>query len=328
MYNGVFQTLQMVDQKFHGSIIPDTSGKNKQADPSIKKGGWNPGVLGIRKYLYGESTWQIILLPLRIFFEGKDGNPQYFDGKLNPFLLILSLFAFMKRSSANNQNEEKKILLFFIILFFVFSSLSAGLRIRYILPIIPPLVILSVYGVRNIIEISNGLHNPLVIKAANVTVAIMIIFCIGLNLTYVIEQFKYVKPVDYLTGYTSRDQYIEQYRFEYPAMRYINEKLPYDARIYFLFLGKRGYYCDREYLPDNAQSMKNVVENSADSESIYVFFKKNKVTHILVFNPVFDKWRTTVFNTRKADILKGFFQMYLTPEFTKNDVVLYRLNEI
>jgi len=51
---------------------------------AISQGGLDP--FTIRKLIFHESWWQMMLLPLRIFFEGQDGSPQYFDGKLNPFL--------------------------------------------------------------------------------------------------------------------------------------------------------------------------------------------------------------------------------------------------
>ena len=97
-----------------------------------------------RKVIYGEKGWQMVLLPLRIFFQGKDGDPQYFDGKLNPILLLLSLFAFYRsRQDPPVVRQEKKILLAFSVLFFAFALFSFSLRMRYIAPIIPPLVILS-----------------------------------------------------------------------------------------------------------------------------------------------------------------------------------------
>ena len=110
-------------------------------------------VFTARHMIYHESWWEMALLPVRIFFQGQDGNPQYFDGKLNPFLLILPLFAFYgAKSGSSFLRFEKKILLGFAVLFFTVVFFSNNLRIRYILPIIPPLVILSVYGVKNIID--------------------------------------------------------------------------------------------------------------------------------------------------------------------------------
>ena len=67
------------------------------------------GLFGYRSLQYGETWWQIALLPVRVFFEGEDGRPQFFDGKLNPFLLFLPIFAFWRNREGNpNVRREKK----------------------------------------------------------------------------------------------------------------------------------------------------------------------------------------------------------------------------
>jgi hypothetical protein len=54
-----------------------------------------------------------------------------------------------------------------------------------------------------------------------------------------------VIPFSYLSGAVSRNEYLENYRREYPVMQYINDNLPAESLILFIFLGNRGYYCDR-----------------------------------------------------------------------------------
>ncbi len=109
-----------------------------------KRGGRS--LFSYREVVYGERGWEIGLLPLRIFFQGKDGDPQYFDGRLNPLLLLLPLLAFYRsKQDSVNVRREKKTLLAFSLLFFAFAFFSTDLRMRYIAPIIPPLTILAVY---------------------------------------------------------------------------------------------------------------------------------------------------------------------------------------
>ena len=52
------------------------------------------GIFARRESLFGENLWQIVALPLRIFFFGQDDNPQYFDGVLTPILIIFLPWAF------------------------------------------------------------------------------------------------------------------------------------------------------------------------------------------------------------------------------------------
>ena len=70
------------------------------------------GLFSYRSMVYHETWWQMVLLPVRVFFEGQDGNPQYFDGKLNPFLFFLPFFAFYRiREDLQILRNEKMILL-------------------------------------------------------------------------------------------------------------------------------------------------------------------------------------------------------------------------
>ena len=79
------------------------------------------GSFAFRALVYQESWWEIALLPLRIFFQGQDGSPQYFDGKLNPFLLLLPITAFyMTKQDAQPLRREKNVLLAYAVLFFRF----------------------------------------------------------------------------------------------------------------------------------------------------------------------------------------------------------------
>jgi len=106
------------------------------------------GGLGIfvkRELLYGENLGQILSLPLRIFFSGQDDNPQFFDGVLTPILILFLPWAFKGK-----WREDKKLLGSFAVLFLFYALLLVDLRVRYVLPIVPALVVLAVYGVFNV----------------------------------------------------------------------------------------------------------------------------------------------------------------------------------
>jgi hypothetical protein len=120
----------------------------------MKSGKAKPGIFTVREALY-EETWQdMAFLPVRIFFQGKDGDPKYFDGKLSPFLLIFPFFAFLRfRRDPAHLKAEKTIFASFAFLYFFLALFTFGLRIRYIAPFIPALVILSIFGINRIQEI-------------------------------------------------------------------------------------------------------------------------------------------------------------------------------
>ncbi|MDA3833563.1 MAG: glycosyltransferase family 39 protein, partial [Spirochaetales bacterium] len=135
-----------------------------------------------RRILYNEPWWQALLLPLRFFYEGQDDNPQFFDGKLTPFLLLLPALAFLIKSPTAQQRCEKNFLLFFAILYFFFTFFQESMRIRYIAPIVPPLVILSMYGLQGISNKLSSRIEPAGLK--KMAVSLMLICITGFMLLY------------------------------------------------------------------------------------------------------------------------------------------------
>lgn len=279
------------------------------------------GVFTFRSLQYHETWWQIALLPVRIFFQGQDGNPQYFDGRINPFLLFLPFFCFYQiRRDSEVIRNEKKIMLSFAVLFFAFAFFTTDLRIRYISPIIPPLVILSVLGLRKMVVAERKFSSQSVRNMGLAVIFLIMSFALWLNAHYILGQYEYVDPFSYLDGSLSREEYIDKYRLEYPAMRYINENLPPDVRILFIYLGKRGYYCDREYILDmnrNRSTLGQLVKGSTDPETMLLGLKGMGITHLLIRYDIFDKWVKTNFTSKDREVSKAFFKRYVKLLFFK-----------
>jgi hypothetical protein len=307
--------------------------------PSPKTGTQQAGAVGsgrvslfsYREIIYKETWPQIALLPVRVFFEGRDDDPRYFDGRLNPFLLILPLLAFFPRRSEGNIpgfGTEKKVLVTFSVLYFCFAFFTRDLRVRYLAPIIPPLVILSMVGLSNLQALtSRWKDGALVPRFGPVLSALVAVGFLSYNGAYLRDQFKEVAPFSYLRGELTRDQYISKYRFEYPSMQYIHSNLPEDALVFLLFLGNRGYYCDREYLLGEG-TFKRVVEKASNSSELLEGLSRMKVTHFAIYAPIFDKWVRDNFPSEKHRLLKTFFSDKATLLFHQNQVAVYALSPI
>jgi hypothetical protein len=273
------------------------------------------GLFAYRSLVYHETWWQMALLPVRIFFQGQDGIPQYFDGRLNPFLFFLPFFAFygIKRDPAIIRNE-KTIMLTFVVLFFAFAFFSSSLRIRYISPVIPPLVILSIFGVRKTVEAIRKFNSRSARSIGLAIIFVILSFALWLNANYVLHQYKYVNPFNYLDGTLTRDAYIEKYRFEYPTMRYINKNLPEDSKILFIFLGNRGYYCNREYIFDmnnNRSILRQFLLKSDSTEDLLLRLKEMDITHLLISYDIFNRWTKNSFTIKEQKLLKRFFDKHV-----------------
>ena len=70
----------------------------KEGVHSIISTDTHTGFFKMREFLYGENFWETLLIPVRIFFQGQDNSARYFDGVLNPLLLIAPPFALMNKS--------------------------------------------------------------------------------------------------------------------------------------------------------------------------------------------------------------------------------------
>ena len=149
-----------------------------------------------------------------------------------------------------------------------------------------------------------------------------------LNFLYIYGQYRVVSPFSYLTGKVSREKYIKNYRQEYPAMSYINANLPSNALILFIFLGNRGYYCDRDYVFDmihNKSTLGQLIRNSADSDTVFLGLRKRGITHLLIQVDIFMRWAKKSFDPTDQALLDRFFQDHLRLIYLNSGVGLFQV---
>ncbi|MGX9728507.1 MAG: ArnT family glycosyltransferase [Candidatus Electronema sp. VV] len=226
---------------FNRAAAPPTA--ESGAEEAKPQGGGVRGVFATRYVLYGENIWQLLLLPVRIFFhEAQDDDPRYFDGRLNPFLLLLPLTALLLLKKADRQARlEQAAMAAFCLLYFLYAFNIEVLRIRYLVPIVPFLVIMSMHGLNRLEQLLAGKRS----------IAFLWLLPVALMLTwnglYIRQQFEKIDPFSYLSGRLSRDEYLAKQIPEYPLLQHINSKLPDSAKILCIFMGWRGYYIDRPH---------------------------------------------------------------------------------
>jgi hypothetical protein len=267
-----------------GAAVAGTSsgdGIEKQT-PGIKRSSGDWGHFAIRKIIYKEKWWEVALIPLRIFFQGEDDNPKFFDGRLNPFLLFLPIIAFFNfRRNSTKLRREKWILLIFSVLYIFYVFFQTDMRIRYIAPVIPPLIILSVMGLHNTVIFIQSLAAGAKRQFAFGSAAAVVFLLFTLNAFYLVAQFRYVEPMGYLKGELQRHDYITRYRGEYPAIQFINRHLPPTAKLLALGLGNRIYYCDRSIACDTA-FFKNAIIAAHSADSLANIFRSRGYSHLLI----------------------------------------------
>ncbi len=263
----------------------------------------------VRKYVYHEKWWETLTTPARIFFVGQDDNPRFFDGVLSPFLFLLPFLAFF--GVRGETRKELWLFLWFAALFIIFAFLKIDMRIRYVCPVIPALIILSVFGLRNLEQtLLPGMFKSR--KSVRLVFGAVIIIIFTWNYHYLAGLFQEVRPIGYLTGQVSREAYIERHVQEYPLVRYLNETTSGRARILALFLGRRGYYFDREVRFAGSLFSPRDENAPASAEELRHDLREQGFTHLLVRYELFQRRVKNVFDNDQQALINDFFQNSVT----------------
>jgi hypothetical protein len=296
--------------------------------PSVEKNDKAPSPrishIQARRDLYGESWAQIALIPVRVFFQGKDDDFRLFDGRTSPFLLILPLCLIPGfRTRSRQEKIEILLMLFFSVLFLLYACAQTSIRIRYFSPILPPLVVLAMLGLHNFqtrILAPAPWSGP--VKAFLVFAVITVM--LGLNAAYMVERFQKDQPLEYLTGKVTRDEYIQAFRPEYATFQYANAHLAKDAKIFGLFMGGRGYYSDRFIAFPDALLYRAAKEAESGQDVAKTLTGKG-FTHILMSYSGLNLWLREAASEHDRLVLRQFFESHTETLFSKDGYGLLRI---
>jgi hypothetical protein len=193
-------------------------------------------------------------------------------------------------------------------------------RIRYILPIVPALVILLVYGLHNI-------YLRMVHPTLLVCVVLVLVL---LNGVYLGRTFESVSPIPYLTGRESREDYLSRMMPDYPVNRYINRKLPATAKIYFILMGQRVYYTDLDYIHDPGTlpwQLLQMIRGGGSAEDLKTQFRGKGLTHLLVREQLLRRFLADNLSPREKMIWDSFATRYLIRDFSERGYTLYQIHD-
>jgi 4-amino-4-deoxy-L-arabinose transferase-like glycosyltransferase len=283
----------------------------------------------LRTVGYGESLVEILLIPLRVFFQGVDDNPKYFDGRLNPYLLIFPLAALAlagRRRRPAAWILEQQVLAGFALVYLLLGFLLTDMRVRYIAPIIPPLVLLAVFGIYGLLSAVRNSRVGWIRRCGAVAIFAGLGGLLVLNGAYLRELMDRVQPFGYLTGKVSRDEYIQNHRPEYAVHTYINRHLDDGSRILCLFTGNRIYYSDREMVCD-PDMFRSIIRSAPSSQAAMNALKQRGVTHLFLQGNIFNYWAASQFNGRASEVLEHFFKRNLDSLYQAHGFYLFRLLE-
>jgi hypothetical protein len=272
------------------------------------------GIFAKRALFYGEDVWEILGLPLRVFVSGQDDNPRLFDGVLTPILIV-----FLPWTFKGKWLEEKTFFASFTLLFFIYALFLVDMRIRYIVAIVPPLIILAVYGTFNAY---------LRIKRPVYLFAGLLIFA-GWHGFYLWQYFLTAAPLSYLSGSESRDTYLARRLPEYTSFQYVNRATAPSAKIYLLFVGRRAYYCERDYFHDGGDLpgyLLGAIRTAKSPDQIVQALKEKQITHLMVREDLLADFLGHNLTANQVALWNHFAQSRLVFEFRDRGHAVYQLH--
>jgi hypothetical protein len=153
-----------------------------------------------------------------------------------------------------------------------------------------------------------------------------VVFLLVINGTYVLDQFRFLKPFGYIGGNIGRDDYIETYRPGYAAFRYANQNISKDSIILGVFIGDRRYYSDREMDFRYHRLLFEPVTLLNSAEDVLGFLKRHGITHLLIRFDLFWRWVQDNLNNEEMELLNRFIQTNTSELYSKGGYGLFELN--
>ncbi len=276
----------------------------------------------MRRILYGENFWETLLIPLRMFFQGRDDSYRYFQGVLNPILIVFVPFAFLNRRHL----AEKGVLAVFSVVFITVAYFTTKKQVRYLLPVIPMLTVLTTMGIGHLIAALSSLRHPTLRNLARGAVVAALIALLGFNVGYLKERFFKIDPLPLLTAGEDRDGYLARRLHHYPAVMWVNRNLPADARLFTFFLGRRGYYLDRAYRNEPSfgrARLKAMVDSAGDEEAFQQAVDAMEATHLLVREDLWNLYLKDNFTESQISRFAGRFAKSFVPVYEKGGYLVY-----
>lgn len=306
-----------------------------QKSPSHSISGVGHGYMAWR-YFKGETFLDVIFIPLRFFFSGRDHDFLRFDGVLNPFMPILVFFAFVKAQYLTKRNKFHMVTI--IIFTLIFASYHSLATIRYAIAFTVPLTILSIEGIKNSFGFIKHRHLKNIIPCSLITLLLFF------NLNYAVNYAKKTQILEYLKGDITKEAYLKTFVPFYDLYEYINANTPEDAVIYDVLSGNRMYYVERTYICSEwsvnrwfneivyrNEGIKEFYEllenlpNTNDLRADYLIIRPN-----LFYNSFLEIYYNHedpegLNNKRKLQMFIDFLSLQ-TPVFISGDMILYKIN--
>jgi hypothetical protein len=289
------------------------------------------GFFKMREVLYGETFWDTLLIPLRMFFQGEDNSYQYFQGVLNPVLIVFSPFVLLNKK----YKRDKLLFASFSVLFIFMAYFLTEKQVRYILPVLPFLAIIAVMGIKDLDDILKQGSNFTFLRfqgnfgnMARIVLFAGVATLFTFNFIYLKNRMNKIKPFPYVLRQETRGDFLRRNLLDYPAVEYINMNLPDDAKILTMFLGRRGYYIERPYKNESSFGMntiKHMVKSATSEESFLKYVRSMDVTHIFMRTDLVDNYLKDNFSKKEIERFMILVNKYWKQVYEYNNHAVWNI---
>ncbi len=303
----------------------------------------NNEVFNQADYGMGKSFLDYLKLPWNVTFHGNRFGGNWESGIT--FLMFVPLFLWKKIAERNLWQGEKqvgaycntplqhpisalsigKLLFFYALIYSLFWTFSAQM-FRYYIPILP---VISIICASPIDYFRNLFKNKWIVL--NVLLSSLVLLALCANIPFSLSQFWNIPtriPYKVVFGLESRDDYLSSVLPDYKTIKYINDNLNPDVKIFSL-VDHNSFYCERPLIRNqNPFFMSEFSRATKDRNELLSFLKKETFTHILINRQDGETgWYEPLLSTKDLHLLHSHGNVYLYKILSPKERIIKMVKE-
>jgi hypothetical protein len=112
-------------------------------------------------------------------------------------------------------------------------------------------------------------------------------------------------------------------------MRYVNHAVAPSAKIYLLFLGRRAYYCERDYFHDAGELpafLIGAIQKAKDSRAIGQILDNKSITHLMIREDLLTRFLSENLTPAQGRLWNDFATTRLKLAFRERGYAVYEIH--
>jgi hypothetical protein len=267
----------------------------------------------------GTQPQDYLMLPWRLAFSGRF-DTVLFDGSLGPFLLLFlflslaSMILSRRFPTSRRMPEGFGWAILASAAFFLFGTQQA----RFWLP---THLLICLYSAPALEGFAARMKSPMVRRAI---FSFVLIFSLGWNAWFLGNQFfsvGYFRPV---WGMETEKAFLTRGVPGFPALEFINSRLPESSRTFCVWTGAYGYYLNRPYYTDTFLedfTLKKTIDSSSDGLDLCTRLEAMGFSHLYVRLSLLEK----NLEGQQLEIFRDFLNKQVLEVFRHGDFAVFSL---